>query len=58
MVFALSVFFWIRAPRLAHDEALTFRVLRRWERQRTLTYRLIAVFLFVVAVGLMVSAAQ
>jgi hypothetical protein len=51
-----GVYFVVRAPRLAHDEATTFAVLRSHERFRRFTYWLIGAMLIAVAAALLVDA--
>jgi hypothetical protein len=54
MVGALASYFWVRAPRLAHDESVSL-LGGRHERGRAVSYRIGAIFLAGVAAALVIS---
>jgi hypothetical protein len=55
LVVGLAVYFWVRGPRLAHDESLTLHR-GRFERERAWSYRFGAVFLATMGIALAISA--
>lgn len=54
---AVAGYFWFRARRLAHDEAVTFAKARTWyEQAQLVSDRLAALLLLAVSIALLVQA--
>jgi hypothetical protein len=56
VVAALGVYFLVRSPQLAHDEATTFPRFARLERGRRIAYRACGVFLLAIAFALLMDS--
>lgn len=53
----MAGYFWFRARRLAHDEAVTFAKARTWyEQAQLVSDRLAALLLLAVSIALLVQA--